>query len=94
MICHRLTIILKFISLFFLFFFLLLDKVTAVEILAWEDCVIEAKKNNPDLVSALEEINRADANKAITMSDVLPHVRTDLTVETSESAWGFQKRCA
>ncbi len=86
MICDRLTIILKFSSLFFLFFFLLLDNAAAVEILAWEDCVKEAKKNNPDLVSAREVINRAKANKAISRSDMLPQVRSDLTVETAESA--------
>ena len=47
---------------------------------------LSVAQNNPDLVSAREVINRAKANKAISRSDMLPQVRSDLTVETAESA--------
>ncbi len=65
---------------------LLHNEAKAGEMLAWEDCVREARKKHPDLVSSQEGINQATANRAITRSDMLPQVRTELKLETSDTA--------
>lgn len=77
----------KFIKVFTIFLLLLcfvLNEVRAGEILTWEDCLKEAKKNHPDLFSAKEILNQAKANKAITISNLLPQISTDLNQKTSK----------
>ena len=54
--------------------------------LTWEDCVKEAKKSHPDLISAEAVVNQAKANKAIATSNILPQVSTELRQSTSETA--------
>lgn len=77
--------LIKVISLLWLLSSVLPVNAQAEEILSWEDCVREAKKNNPDLISAQEGINQAEANKAITRSDILPSISGGLDIETSDA---------
>ncbi|MCX5693166.1 MAG: TolC family protein [Candidatus Omnitrophica bacterium] len=48
--------------------------VSAEEALTWGDCIKEAKKNHPDLISAEENINQKEADKVITRSDLYPQI--------------------
>lgn len=57
----------------------------AVEVLSWEDCVREAAKNHPDLVSAQENIKAKESAKAITASGFYPQVSSDVSASTSKS---------
>jgi TolC family type I secretion outer membrane protein len=57
----------------------------AEEVFTWEDCVKEAAKNNPDLVSAKESVNSAAADKSITASGLFPQVSSDVGVTKSKS---------
>jgi outer membrane protein TolC len=63
----------------------LLHGVEAEEVLTWEDCVNEARKNHPDLLSAQAIIHQAKANKSITISNILPQISTELSERTSYS---------
>jgi len=60
----------------------------AEEAFTWEDCVKEAAKNNPDLVSAKESVNSASADKSITASGLFPQVSADAGVSKSKSGSG------
>ena len=44
----------------------------AEELMTWDDCVKEAAKNHPDLVSAQMSIKSAQADKTITASGLFP----------------------
>ncbi|MCX5696826.1 MAG: TolC family protein [Candidatus Omnitrophica bacterium] len=46
----------------------------AEETLAWQDCVKEAAKNHPDLISSQEAVKQTEAAKAITSSTLMPQV--------------------
>ncbi len=54
-------------------------RVCAEETLTWRDCVAEAQKNNPQLISAVEGVNQAAADKAITASGLLPQVDSGIS---------------
>lgn len=58
----------------------------AEEIFSWEDCLLEAKKNHPDLISAAEAINEQKAGKDITASGLYPQVSADLDASTSKTS--------
>lgn len=58
----------------------------AQEILRWEDCVVEAIKNHPDLASAEEKLNQAKANKDITKSGILPQIAGNADGSTSKTS--------
>ncbi|MFA5317376.1 MAG: TolC family protein, partial [Dehalococcoidales bacterium] len=60
----------------------------AEEVFTWEDCVREAAKNNPDLVSAKESVNSASADRSITASGLFPQVSADAGVSKSKSGSG------
>lgn len=57
-----------------------------IEQLAWENCIREAKQNNPDLLSAKAKINQAIANKAIATSDYLPQLTGNLSGKSAKAA--------
>ena len=59
--------------------------VGADEALTWEECVQEAKKSHPDLISAEAVVNQAQANKTIAISTMLPQISTQLSQSTSKS---------
>ena len=60
----------------------------AQEILTWQDCLQEAKINNPDYLSALENIEQAKAEKKLVISSLLPQITADATGRTSKSGSG------
>lgn len=77
----------------FIFFVCLLcavltAKASAEEALTWEDCVDEALKNHPDLVSAMEKVKQARADKDITLSTVLPQISSQVSGKTSKAVSG------
>lgn len=51
--------------------------------ISWNDCVNEAKRQHPDLVSAFEKIKQAKASKEITRSATLPQVTGTAAENTS-----------
>ena len=57
----------------------------AEEMLTWEDCVNEALRNHPDLVSAREKVNQAKADKGITQSAILPQITSQLSGKRSKT---------
>jgi outer membrane protein TolC len=61
-------------------------KVRAEEVLTWKDCIRQALKNHPDLISAQEEINQSVASKEITKSSLLPQVSVSAGVSTEKSS--------
>ena len=70
----------RYIKLFVIFSLLLFffsSETKAGGILTWEDCVREAIKNNPDLISASKNSKQSKADKAITMSTMLPQISAD-----------------
>lgn len=73
------------LTMVFLLSCCLLHGVGAEEALTWEDCVQEAKKSHPDLISAEAEVNQARANKRIATSNILPQVSTELRQSTSKT---------
>ncbi len=75
-----------FFTIFFLFYCFFPNKGRTEEVLTWKDCVKEAQKNNPDLTSAQEVVKQAKADKAITISDMLPQINTEVSQKTSKSA--------
>lgn len=75
------------IRLTFIFLVLLASNISnarADETLVWQECVNEAKKDHPDLVSALEKVNQARAVKEITRSAYLPNLGFDASEVTSK----------
>ncbi|MFA5094409.1 MAG: TolC family protein [Candidatus Omnitrophota bacterium] len=65
----------------------------AEETLTWEDCVREAAKNNPALISSKESVKSTEAAKSITASGLFPQVSASAGVtksktETSGSSGG------
>jgi len=76
----------KILSIILLLSLILLNNVSAEETLLWQDCVKEAKKNHPDLVSAFEKIKQAKASKEITRSAYLPQLNFDASEVTTKNA--------
>ena len=56
----------------------------ALETLSWKDCLEEAGRNHPDLVSAREKLNQAKASKAVTRSAVLPQINGSAGADTGK----------
>ncbi|MFH1458188.1 MAG: TolC family protein [Candidatus Omnitrophota bacterium] len=57
----------------------------AEETLSWQDCVREAAKNHPDLISAQENIKQEKASKAITASGLYPQIDSSIDASTQET---------
>ncbi len=51
--------------------------------LSWGECLREAQRNNPDLISAAEDIAQADADTALAQSRFLPQLSAQLGLSTS-----------
>lgn len=58
----------------------------AEEAMSWIDCIAEAKENNPDLISAAENINQQKAERRITISNLLPQIDGDANAAKNESS--------
>lgn len=80
--------ILKFFCLILFSMTLIPYCLYAEEVLVWEDCVTEAKQNNPDLISAQEKVNQSKAVKDITKSAALPQINGDLNASNSKNSSG------
>lgn len=63
----------------------LTTRVMAEETLIWEDCVNEALKNHPDLISGKEQVKQAEADKDITSSAMLPQVTSEVSGTRSKT---------
>jgi outer membrane protein TolC len=87
---------LKTFSIFILLFLCFsLHRAFAEEALTWSDCISEAKKNHPDLISAEEQVNQEEAGKAVTASVLYPQVdgsmdwsRTKTTTQRDSYSYG------
>jgi outer membrane protein TolC len=77
-------LVLILIVTFFIIFNPSSSSAQAQEVLTWEKCLSEAAQNNPDLISAQEDISQAQASKAITASGLFPQVSADLAAARSE----------
>lgn len=76
----------KYFAVILLFSCYLYCEAFAEEILSWQDCILEAKKNNPDLISAVENINQEKANKAITASGLYPQIDSNFDASTAKTS--------
>lgn len=66
----------KFFFFFILLLFICLNNVAAEEVLTWNNCLSEANKNNPNLISAQEAVNVQKAGKTITTSGLYPQINS------------------
>ena len=73
----RIFLIILFLSSYFL------RQAGTEEVLTWEDCLAEAKKNHPDLISAEEFISEKKAAKDIAASSLYPQVDADFNTSIS-----------
>ncbi|MBU0683065.1 MAG: TolC family protein [Candidatus Omnitrophota bacterium] len=46
----------------------------ADELISWQECLYSAKKNNPDLISAAEQVKQAGRDIDIDISNILPQI--------------------
>lgn len=84
----------KYFKILFILFCFLANpfRVLAEEILSWQDCIVEAKKNNPDLISAVENVNQQKAAKSITASGLFPQIDSNFDASTAKtSSTNFSK---
>jgi len=73
----------KKIFLLVSFFYFLLSWAEAEEVISWQECIIQAKNNHPDLISAQENIKQQIANKSIVSSELFPQLEANLGVLSS-----------
>ena len=67
----------------------------AEELLSWQDCVKEAAKNHPDLISAQEAIKASEASKDISASSLYPQIDSSIagsTAGTTTEAGGVKTK--
>jgi outer membrane protein TolC len=67
-----------------------LNNVSAEFVLTWEECVKEAKKNHPGLISAGEKLKQTQVNKVITASSALPQISSSVSEKSSKTSSGGQ----
>lgn len=60
--------------------------VVAEETMTWEQCVKEAQKHHPDLISAQESIKQSQASKRITASALFPQIDSSIGASTKETS--------
>ena len=59
------------------------SSVRAEAVLTWQDCIKEAQKNHPDLISAEEAIKQSEASKKITASTLFPQINSNVGGSTA-----------
>ncbi|MFH1824927.1 MAG: TolC family protein [Candidatus Firestonebacteria bacterium] len=69
-----------------IFVFIVSSYLNAEEAMTWDDCVKEAKNNNPDLISAQERLKQAKYDKIITESVSWPQISLGLGENYSNSS--------
>ena len=57
----------------------------AQEVLTWADCLAEARKNHPDLISAAESVNQEKAAKEVIGSTLFPQIGVDLDISRAKT---------
>ncbi|MFA5005569.1 MAG: TolC family protein [Candidatus Omnitrophota bacterium] len=77
--------VLRSCFIFILFLVIFTPGVWADQVLLWDDCLAEAKKNNPDLISSVESVKESAADKGITASALYPQVDGNLGVSTTHT---------
>jgi len=60
------------------FFYFLFSWVEAEEVISWQECIMQAKNNHPDLISVQENIKQQIANKSIVSSELFPQLEANL----------------
>jgi len=75
----------RYLSIIALLSGLLWGQSAAEEVLTWQDCLGEAKKNHPDLISALNSVNAQQAQKNITASALYPQLGASLGASTGRT---------
>lgn len=75
----------RFYPLILLFLFVWIGPVFAEETLTWENCLSEAKKNHPDLISAIENVNQQKANTSIVASALFPQINSSVDVSRAQN---------
>lgn len=76
----------RIIALSFLFLSFSCYPALAQEVLTWADCIEEARKNNPDLISAQENVNQQIAAKSVTASVIFPQISSSLDASTAKTS--------
>jgi len=76
--------VLIFIFILFIAFFYA-RPLSAEDVLSWNDCLAQAQKNNPELISSAEKINQERSGKDITASGLYPQTNATLGASTGES---------
>ena len=72
-----------------IFVFLLFTSIAySQDTLTWEECVVEARKNHPDLISASEKVKQAKEDKVIEISSMLPQIGGSVSGKSAESSSG------
>jgi outer membrane protein TolC len=62
-----------------------INNARAEEALTWQDCIKEAQKNHPDLISAQESIKESEAAKKITASTLFPQIDSNVGASTTKT---------
>jgi outer membrane protein TolC len=75
----------KSFLLIVLFLCIVCAQAYAEETLTWQDCIKEAQKNHPDLISAKENIQESEATKSITASGLFPQLDSSASVSTAKT---------
>lgn len=75
----------------------LFSEAAAEEVFTWEDCVLEAIKNQPELISAAEEVKQAMSDKDIKASGLLPRIDADFSgsrtkTEAKSTSGGYNNK--
>jgi outer membrane protein TolC len=71
-------------SLLIIYLMLSTSLAYAEDMLTWQECVRQAKENNPEIFSAKENIMQALADKDISLSTMLPQVDADASAKRSK----------
>lgn len=77
-----------------IFFCIFLTNAIGQEVLTWLDCIKEAQKNHPDLISAQENIKQEEAGKKISSSALSPQIDSSLGASRAKTATTTSKRTA
>ncbi|MCU0666710.1 MAG: TolC family protein [Candidatus Omnitrophica bacterium] len=66
-------------------FSIFIPSLFAQDSLSWQDCIREAKKNNPELIYAFEGVNQKEAAKGISASGLYPQVDASFNASTART---------
>lgn len=71
-----------------LFILFSIDTIYSQNIINWEECVSNAKKNHPDLISAFEKVRQSKADRAIQISSALPQISSAASGRSAKATTG------